>query len=121
MENIKFIQKITDYVVGIGIRTIIGNCVYYNFANGNKAKLWCYELGVHAEVINKTEGKVDSVDFPFANYFTPTQCSAGAPKWTQHIDRGRWYFSQTYTHVLPKESDYTRLAEALSMYMKMYK
>lgn len=121
MENIKFIQKITDYVTGIGIRTIIGNCVYYNFANGNKIKLWCYELGVHAEVINKMDGKIDSVDFPFANYFAPTQCSAGAHKWTQHIDRGRWYFSQTYTHVLPKDSDYTRLAEALSMYMKMYK
>ena len=27
----------------------------------------------------------------------------------------------TNTHVLPKDSDYTRLAEALSMYMKMYK
>lgn len=118
MENIKFIKQITDYVRGN--RIIIGNCVYYNFANGNKTKLWCYEYGVHAEVINKIDGKIDSVDFPFANYFKPTQCSACAPQWTQHIDGGKWYFSHVYSHVLPKESDYARLAEALNMYMEMY-
>lgn len=118
MENIKFIKKITDYIEKD--RTIIGNCVYYNLHNGNKVKLWCYELGVSADVINKVNGKIDSVDFPFANYFAPTQCSVNSPKWTQHIDNGTWYFENTYKHVLPKESDYKNLAEALSVYIEMY-
>lgn len=118
MENIKFIKKITDYIQKD--RTIIGNCVYYNFANGNKAKFWCYEFGVRAEVINKIDGKVDSVEFPFMNYFEPTQCSHGAPKWTQHIHQGKWYFEDTYSHVLPKAKDYMKLAQALNTYIEMY-
>ena len=118
MENIKFIKKITDYVSQD--RIIVGDCVYYNLANGNRVKLWCYEYGVRAEVINKTDGKIDSLDLPFANYFKPTQCSPNAPKWTQHIDKGQWYFENAYTHVLPKESDYMRLAEALEQYITMY-
>lgn len=118
MENIKFIRKITDYIKRD--RIIIGNCIYYNLANGNKVKMWCYDLGVEVNVINKIDGKVDAVTFPFANYFAPTQCSANAPKWTQHIDRGQWYFENTYKHVLPKESDYVNIAEALSMYIEMY-
>ena len=119
MENIKFIKKITDYVSDD--RTIIGNCVYYNLANGNNVKLWCDMYGVRAEVINKIDGKIDSVDFPFANYFAPTKCSTNAPEWTQHIDYGKWWFEDTYKHVLPKESDYIRLAEALNVYIEMYK
>ena len=118
MENIKFIKEITHYVDAP--RTIIGNCVYYNLGNGNKVKMWCYEFGVKAEVINKIDGKVDTVDFPFSNYFEPTQCSANAPKWYQHIDHGKWYFSQMYDHVLPKERDYMRLANALEVYIEMY-
>lgn len=123
MKNIKFIKEITDYVAddkAIISKTIIGNCVYYNLANGNKVKLWCYDYGVSAEVINKKDGKIDSIDFPFANYFAPTQCSANAPKWTQHIDGNKWYFENTYQHVLPKYSDYMRLAEALETYILMY-
>lgn len=118
MENIKFIKEITRYVNKS--RTIIGNCVYYNLANGNRVKMWCDELGVETNIINKINGKVDSVDFPFANYFAPTQCSVNAPKWTQHIDRGIWYFSDSYSHVLPKESDYINLAKALEIYIEMY-
>ena len=118
MENIKFIKKITDYIAKD--RAIIGNCVYYNLENGNKVKLWCYEYGVRAEVINKTDGKVDCVDFPFANYFELTQCSEGAQKWTQHIDGGKWYFSHIYSHVLPKEKDYLNLTRALREYIEMY-
>jgi hypothetical protein len=37
MENIKFIKEITYYVDKP--RTIIGNCVDYNFANGNKVEM----------------------------------------------------------------------------------
>ena len=118
MENVKFIKKITDYINRD--RTIIGNCIYYNLENGNKVKMWCYELGVKADVINKVDGRVDSVDFPFANYFKPTQCSPNSPKWTQHIDRGQWYFENAYKHVLPKENDYISLAKALNMYIEMY-
>ena len=119
MENIKFILKITDYIKGD--REIIGNCVYYNLDNGNKVKLWCYDCGVEAEVINKIKGKIDFVRFPFVNYFEPTQCSPGAPKWIQHItSSGTWFFEEKYAHVLPKESDYMNLAKALGTYIEMY-
>lgn len=118
MENIKFIKKITDYIEKD--KTIIGDCIYYNLANGNKVKMWCYNLGVRADVINKIDGKIDCADFPFSNYFKPTQCSEGAPQWTQYITNGRWYFSEMYSHVLPKEDDYMRLAEALNLYIEMY-
>ena len=118
MENIQFIEEITDYIEKE--RTIIGNCVYYNLPNGNKVKMWCYSMGVEAEVINKINGKVDTVNLPFANYFAPAQCSPKAPEWTKHIDNGRWYFSDKYNHVLPTEKDYMNLANALSMFIDMY-
>ena len=118
MKDIKFIKKITDYVMRD--RVIVGNCVYYNLENGNKVKLYCYDNGVKAEVINKVNGKIDDIDFPFANYFEPTQCSANSPKWTQHIDGDKWYFENTYNHVLPKNNDYINLAVALSVYIEMY-
>ena len=120
MENIKFILKITGYVKGD--REVVGNCVYYNLDNGNKVKLWCFEYGVGAEVINKINGKVDSVDFPFSHYFEAVQCSPSSPMWTQHITReGKWFFEGQYSHVLPKESDYDNLASAIETYIEMYK
>lgn len=118
MENIKFIRKITDYIEYE--RAILGNCVYYSSDNGNRVKLWCEERSVEAKVINKINGCVDTMSFQFANYFKPTQCSARAPLWTQHIDNGKWYFSDMYEHVLPTERDYLSLANALSVYIDMY-
>jgi hypothetical protein len=118
MEDIKFIKKITDYIGRK--RTIIGNCVYYNLENGNKVKLWCEELYVEANVINKIGGKVDTVRFPFANYFAPTKCSPSSKEWTQHIYCGEWQFASMYVHVLPKENDYINLAKAISTYIEMY-
>lgn len=118
MENIKFIKKITDYIEKD--RTIIGDCIYYNLKNGNKIKLWCYSQGVEASAINKIDGEIDRVRFPFANYFEPTQCSNNAPKWTQHIDNGKWHFENMYTHVIPKDSDYINISKALSTYIEMY-
>ena len=118
MANVKFIKKITDYVVAD--RTIIGNYVYYMLNNGNRIKAYCEDTGVRMEVINKMEGKVDGVFLPFANYFEPTQCSLGAPKWYQHIDNNHWYFEEMYKHVLPKDDDYRRLAEAMENYIIMY-
>ena len=117
---IKFIKKITDYVEKDYPKQIVGNCIYYDLTNGKVMKLWCYEYGVKAEIINKFDGKVDSIDIPFSNYFEPTQCSSGAPKWTQHIDNGKWYFENTYKHVLPTEKDYIKLAMAIEMYIKIY-
>ena len=121
MENIKFIEKITDYVFNGLPRKIIGNCIYYELANGNRVKLWCYSSGVTAEVINKINGKIDSVEIPFGNYFKPTQCSSNAPTWTQHIDHGKWWFEDEYKHVLPTPDDYINLAKAIQEYIEMYK
>ena len=118
MENIKFIKRITDDI-SMG-RTIIGNCIYYDLANGNIAKIWCEELGVEINIINSTHGKVDNVYLPFANYFEAVQCSSNSPKWHQHIDKGHWYFEESYKHVLPKNSDYMRLAKAIETYINMF-
>lgn len=118
MENIKFIKEITQYIDRP--RTIIGDCVYYNLKNGNKVKMWCCISGVEVSVINKIRGAVDMVAFPFANYFRPTQCSPNAPMWTQHIDHGKWYFSDQYSHVLPQKYDFINLAKALDTYIQMY-
>jgi hypothetical protein len=117
MESLKFIDEITSYVDRN--RIIIGDCVYYNLENGNKVKIWCDTYGVCATVINKTQGSVDRVDFPFRCYFAPVQCSKGAPTWTQHIDHGHWYFDNM-PHVLPKHSDFCNLALALTVYIDMY-
>lgn len=118
MENIKFIKTITDQINREGI--VAGNCIYFNLSDGNKAKTWCDELGVRIKIINRIDGEVDGVYLPFENYFNPTQCSKNAPKWYQHIDCGRWYFENQYTHVLPKEDDYKRIAEAMEKYMDIY-
>lgn len=93
MINIKFIRKITDHVHRE--RKIIGNCVYYTLENGNRIKAYCESTGVKLEVINKMEGKVDTISLPFSNYFAPTQCS-------------------------PKDSDYDSLAQEIEEYICMY-
>ena len=118
MENIKFIKQITDYIDRE--RIIAGNSIYYKLKNNNRAKTWCEEDGVRIKIINCKEGEVDHAFFPCQNYFEPTQCSPGAPKWYQHIEGNRWYFEKSYTHVLPKESDYMRLAAAMENYIEMF-
>lgn len=118
MENIKFIKRIASYC-DRGYK-IIGNCVYFTLNNGNVAKAYCEEMGVCIDMVNKTEGKVDCIKLPFANYFKPTQCSPGAPKWTQHIENGKWWFEAMYKHVLPTIDDYCRLAEAIDDYLEMF-
>lgn len=116
--NVRFIKRITEDVRRE--RIIIGDFVYFVLRNGNRAKAYCDEFGVRIEVINKKEGKVDSTYLPFKNYFMPTQCSAGAPMWYQHIDKNRWYFEEMYSHVLPKASDYKNLASAIDSYIGMF-
>ena len=118
MANIRFIKQITSYIDRE--RIIVGNCIYYKLKNGNRARMWCETDGVRIKIINAKEGEVDGVFLPFMNYFQPTRCSPNAPKWYQHIDGNYWYFEKEYSHVLPKESDYTRLANAMENYIQMF-
>ena len=117
-KNIKFIKRITDELSRE--RVIIGDFVYFVLGNGNRVKAHCDEFGVQMEVINRKEGRVDSIHLPFRNYFQPTQCSPGAPTWYQHIDHDKWWFEGTYKHVLPKSSDYRNLANAMETYIRMF-
>lgn len=118
IQNIKFINRITDELNRE--KVVMGDFVYYVLGNGNRVKTYCEEDRVIMEVINRKEGKVDAVSLPFRNYFQPTQCSPGAPTWYQHIEHGRWYFSEMYIHVLPKVSDYKNLAKAMETYIRMF-
>ena len=121
MENIKYINKITEYIAKPVTLKPIGNCIYIVLANGNRIKSYCESDGVRLEVINSKEGKVDSAFLPFCNYFQAVRCSANAPLWYQSIDRdGLWRFEKTYQHVLPKDSDYESLADAITDYIELF-
>lgn len=117
MES-KFIRKIISYVKREA--KIVGSVAYYKLPNGNCAKAWCETTGVYMEIINNLDGKIDGCFLPFKEYFQPVQCSAGAPKWTQHIDGNHWYFEKMYKHVLPKDSDYLSLAQGMETYMQLF-
>lgn len=116
--NVRFIERITEDLCRQ--RIIVGNCVYYYLNNDNRVKAYCEETGVIIKVINKTGGPVDCIFLPFENYFQPTRCSQGAPKWYQHIDGNHWYYEDMYKHVLPKDSDYKNLATAMENYIKIF-
>lgn len=118
MENIKYMTEITQYINRE--QTIVGNCVYFSLANGNNVCVYCETNAVEAQVINKTLGNVDRVELPFENYFSKTCTTPGAPQWTPHIDGGRWYFSESYSHVIPKSADFKRLADAIEKYISLY-
>lgn len=97
----------------------VGNSAYLAFQNGNRAKLSCMNTEIVVSVFNKFEGIVDKNHFPFANYFSDKQCSPGAPKWSQYIDNGKWYFSYM-NHVLPSESDYMSMANGIDEYITLF-
>ena len=125
MENIKFIRQIMSYGNKEGKE--IGNYMVYDLGNGNRAKvcvnggnIWGQSHGIEVTILHKLNGKIDFCYFPFSNYFQPVQCSPGAPKWYQHIENGRWYFSQMYSHVLPKSYDYENIASAVEEYMDLF-
>lgn len=120
MENIKFVKEIMGSCENGITYYDLGNCRYYPFDNGNTGKVYVKENGVTCEIINNARGKIDECYFPFCNYFTQVQCSAGAPLWYQHIDKGRWYFSQTYKHVLPTENDFKRIRDAVHVYFTLF-
>ena len=126
MEDIKFIRDIMAHGANKSGKPI-GNCMVYKLNNGNVAKayvdgggIYRESHGVKVEIINKTDGKVDTMYFPFRNYFAPTQCSANSPRWYQHIVDGRWYFSQMYTHVLLTARDYKAIADAVCEYIELF-
>ena len=124
MENIKFVKQImgnkNEYYD-------LGNCRYYPLKNGNTAKVFVAggniynkTYGVTCEIVNEKNGIVDKCYFPFENYFKPTRCSANSPLWYQHIDMGVWYFSKTYTHVLPTQEDFNKISDAIFAYMRLF-
>lgn len=124
MENIKFVKQIMG---NKGKYNDIGNCRYYQLENGNIAKVivdggnvYHETYGVTCEIINYKGGMVDKCYFPFSNYFEPVSCSPNSPIWYQHIERGEWYFSRMYTHVLPKEKDFKAISDAVFTYIKLF-
>lgn len=126
MENIKFIREIMRHGPNKSGKEV-GNCLYYELPNGNRAKVFSEGVGIYGEshgvtvkIINNKEGTVDVCYFPFENYFRKVRCSPGAPWWTPHIEKGRWRFSQMYDHVVPKSDDFERLAVAVCEYMGMF-
>jgi len=119
MENIRFILEISEHLSRSGEYITVGDCIYHDLGD-NRAKTFCKSDCVVIEIINRRSGIVDRVELPFANYFTPKQCSPGAPKWHQHIDNGCWHFSRQYAHVLPTRYDYENIAYAMNDYMDLF-
>ena len=126
MENIKYIREIMSESPREDWKEV-GDTLYLKLGNGNRAKVWVgggniynQSHGIKIEIVNKTDGKVDSAYFPFKNYFKPVRCSKGAPAWYQHLDGGKWYFSNMYTHVLPTSEDFRAIATAVCEYLDMF-
>lgn len=122
MEKRCFIEEMTDYLLEKDVmrRRFVGRCAYIPLQNGIRIKLYCSSTYVAAEAISRSCGRVDYVELPFSEYFEPKQCSQGAPKWSQHIENGKWYFSDTYPHVVPSQEDYKRLAHGMTEFIELY-
>lgn len=120
MENIRFVKEMMTYVDGVK-QVVVGNCIYMQIGKYNRIKAHCESHSVILEVINIHSGKVDGVELPFSAYFEPVRCSASAPLWTQHIDRGKWNFEGQYAHILPKDADYLRIGAAITAYINLFR
>lgn len=118
MENIKFVKAITAKMKRKYVE--VGNSIYFSLDNGNIAKAYCYEYGVHINIINKLTGNVDNVDLPFSIYFKPTQCSPDSPLWYQRIKKDKWNFEKEYVHVLPTVEDYKCMSKAMETYIGLF-
>jgi len=99
----------------------VGTSAYIAFANGNRARLNCYDKEISVSIISKTDGIIDKLSFPYANYFSAKQCSPNAPKWYPFIDGTTWYFGKMYAHVLPNTQDYMELANGIDEYISMFR
>ena len=117
MERVEFIREITQRSKR-SEREEIGNCIFFRMKNGNVAKAYCVSNAATVEIISRTEGMIDCVELPFANYFAKKKCSPGAPEWDQHIENGRWYFDQ-YPHCCPTNQDYMAISAAVDKYIGM--
>lgn len=104
---------------------LVGRNLYVKFPNtGKRFKIYLEDFsnryhnidGFMCVVINKDDGVVDKCGFMFCDYFDKVACSPNSPKWIPHIEGNDWYFSR-YSHCLPKESDFKRIAEAIDEYI----
>ncbi len=98
----------------------IGELAYFRLRDGVCAKVACVDNGLECRIINSRLGTVDTVKLLFASYFKKKQCSKNAPLWDQHIQNGKWYFSDTYAHVVPDVDDYKSICKALKLYLELY-
>lgn len=118
MKNIKFIEGITFSIPRA--RYIVSNYIYYALDGGNKAKLWCEEMGVEIEILNPQHGMVDNMFLPFKDYFSPVTENEKGRTWTQYIDGDDWKESRLHPELKPKESDYKKLAYGIEQYLRIF-
>lgn len=104
---------------------LVGRNLYVKFPNtGKRFKIYLDDFarisgnidGFMCIAINKDDGVIDKCGFRFCDYFDKVSCSPTDPKWTPHIKNNSWHFSR-YSHCLPKESDFKRIAEAINEYI----
>lgn len=118
MENIKFIRSIARYCDND--KTEIGNCIYFELDNGNRAKAFCNQYNVAMEIISPRSGRLDSVEIPFANYIGKRRISPASPEWYTYIERGHWYWTQQYPNLAPTDTELMRIAAAMNAYMRLF-
>lgn len=118
VSNIRFIKEITAHLDKEPI--VVSDYIYYALPNGNMAKTWCDCCGVHIAIINKMQGEVDSMYFPFEKYFKPVRCFEGAELWHQYIRETHWCYELQHPHVAPQADDYINLCNAMKTYISMY-
>ena len=126
MEDGKFIREILSHSDDAGYWVPLGDFMYQCVncecvaracvAGGN---IVGESHGVTVDIINKHGGRVDSCYLPFRCYFEPVKCSENAPEWYQHVSHGKWWFSDR-PHVLPKDSDYEKIAKAIRIYIALF-
>ena len=98
---------------------IVGQYAFLPRKNGNNIKIGVNDNSVVCRAVSRTGGEIDMTQLYFSQYFTPKRVSPGSPWWNQHIDNGKWYFSN-YEHCLPTDDDYKAIADALDDYICLF-